>query len=288
MKQLYLPIVAVISLILPKYGCSQTETKILIESFDSTNTADFLHKNKTWATMHTLTWVDLNGNGREDAFESFKDVTIVSDPVNGNKNKVLSVRLNRLSGDTFFRFRNKKTLLNQMRRAEIATLIGGEKKVQLISPHNKYLFSFDILIPTDSFEFEKNKLASRDIVAQWHDVGIESDSPPLSVQIRGNRWYLAVNRVGDKEHMDYIDLGEVQQNKWVSWKFEVIFSPSSDGELKVFKNKLQIYSDNQPNLPRDTYQYFKVGIYKPDWWRKPTTTISRKIYYDNISMFEVR
>lgn len=117
-----------------------------------------------------------------------------------------------------------------------------------------------------------------EVVAQWHevpdwDLGETWRSPPISLEIRNDHYYVKVmwasapvntNRTKDGEI--YYDLGAVDKNIWNDWVFHIKFSYTSTGILEVWKNKTNVVTRNGPNSYNDQHwPYFKLGIYKWAW-----------------------
>lgn len=117
-----------------------------------------------------------------------------------------------------------------------------------------------------------------EVVAQWHeipdfDLGETWRSPPISLEIRNNRYTVKVlwaskpvNTNKTKDGEMFYDVGPVESNVWVDWVFHIKFRYDSTGILEVWKNKEQVLTRNGPNSYNDEHwPYFKLGVYKWPW-----------------------
>jgi len=157
---------------------------------------------------------------------------------------------------------------------------------------NERWYGFSNYLPVD---FIADGLA--EIIAQWHevpdwDLGETWRSPPVSLSIKNDRYYVQVlwaaarvntNRSKDGEKI--IDLGPVDRERWNDWVFHIRFSWKADGLIEIWKNKQRILTLQGPNSFNDEhYPYFKIGIYKWGWngWASYSPAEKRVLYYDEV------
>ncbi len=164
----------------------------------------------------------------------------------------------------------------------------------------EHWYGFSMLLPKGGPEDWATD-SSAEIVAQWHNSPdpAEKDaiiSPPLALLTRNGNWEL--HRWWDErattnnslmwaagKHEER-SLGSYEQDKgrWTDWAFHVRWGWAAEHKplLEVYKNRRLVYRSTGPNTTNDAVgNYFKMGIYKWDWWQqKPSQTTSRVIYHD--------
>jgi len=142
-----------------------------------------------------------------------------------------------------------------------------------------------------------------EIVAQWHAVpdtvlGETWRNPVLSLSTTDGKWGIRniwdskpntfVNHNRKYDGVEDFSAGEYQTDKWVTWKFHIIWSHLDDGVLEVWKNDELVATRYGPNCFNDKIgPYFKLGIYKG--WKKntqPSNITQRTLYFDDISINE--
>ena len=159
-------------------------------------------------------------------------------------------------------------------------------------PDAENWYGFSSYLPGD---FVSDPMAEK--IAQWHeipdwDLGENWRSPPISLGIQNDRYYLqilwaaaAVNTNDTKDGQKDIDLGPVDKAKWNDWVVHIKFSYRSDGILEIWKNKQKIFSYYGPNSFNDKHlPYFKIGIYKWGWkdWAGYSPEEKRVLFYDEV------
>jgi hypothetical protein len=138
-----------------------------------------------------------------------------------------------------------------------------------------------------------------EIIAQWHevpdwDLGEKWRSPPISLGIENNRFYVKIlwaaaavntNKTIDGEKKAI--LGNVEKEKWNDWVFHIRFSYREDGILEIWKNKEKVFEYYGPNSYNDeNFPYFKIGIYKWGWngWSGYSPEDERVLFYDEVKI----
>lgn len=135
-----------------------------------------------------------------------------------------------------------------------------------------------------------------EIINQWQGkpdlaIGEAWRSPPLGLELRLNRYRVAIRWAADKINtvlntkVEYVDLGPIEHNKWNDWVFHIKWGYKS-GTLQIWKNgKLILERLNKPIGYNDIlYPYLKVGIYKWEWSDLKTLSTSkeRSYYIDEV------
>ncbi len=161
-------------------------------------------------------------------------------------------------------------------------------------------YGFSILLPQGGTEDWATD-TSAEVVAQWHNSPDPEEkdatiSPPLALLTKNGGWEL--HRWWDERpvtdnslmwnsgrHEETL-LGSYEADKgaWTDWAFHVRWGwlPEHAPLLEVYKNRTLVYRSTGPNTTNDAVgNYFKMGIYKWDWWQgKPSLTSRRVIYHD--------
>ncbi|MEP0357613.1 polysaccharide lyase [Paraglaciecola sp.] len=161
-----------------------------------------------------------------------------------------------------------------------------------------YRYAFKIYLP-DSYVAD----SVWELVAQWHaypdfEIGETWRNPPLALATTNGEWtisnawdakrntFATGNRVYDGQEKWV--LGDYETDVWTAWLFEVKWSHTDDGYIKVWKNGELVVSKSGPNTFNDKVgTYFKAGIYKG--WRNKNTipkngVRSRTLYFDDITI----
>jgi len=156
---------------------------------------------------------------------------------------------------------------------------------------NEFWYGFSNFFPTS---YVRDPV--EEIISQWQampdtKLGEEWRSPPLSLQIKDDRykvsviWSSANISTSENTHIDFFDLGPVDRNRWNDWVFHVKWSYNS-GTLQIWKNGVLLLERlNKPIGYNDVlYPYFKIGIYKWEWSNPKTisTSTNRMYYIDEI------
>lgn len=269
------------------------------------------NKNAIWHTAHASEKVDISQNGQIDSEENFKKTSIVTDPFDKN-NKILRFELNRVSSKFYAKYScddkyndnviddlelNKrfdsisnnyctdcskdsplkkslsgwKTHLN---RNEIA--INGDPQRKLYKVNRDHWFGLNMLIDS---EYEIDSNGNAEVVTQFHVSGKEALAPPIVLVVNNGRFVLIVN-LPISGKVDRYDLGPVVKDKWITWKYHMIFSKSDKkGLMEIWRDGKLLQSVEGRNKDRNYRVYLKVGIYKASWWycKNPISSTSKKV-----------
>lgn len=178
--------------------------------------------------------------------------------------------------------------VNSSKRAEI--------KLRPVAANSEYTYRFSIFLP-DSFIADPN----RELVAQWHglpdfSLGEDWRTPPLALNTVNGQWQIVrrwdANAVTPKRNIpgqQSIYLGEYSTGTWTDWLFQVKWSHTADGILKIWKDSELVVEENGPNTYNDrTGPYFKAGIYKPGWKHRPERSVvdERVVFFDDINVVD--
>lgn len=257
-----------------------------------------------WTLFHAEN-KNFNTNPAIESFERIKTTSIVQNFGNGGKS--IRFDLRRMNGDLVDEFYQFGTFYgdsatigsgefyNHITRNEIATY--DYPGVTTFKPDEEYWFSYDIFVPDNDTEylFETQNCNIQDslnyeLVGQWHLTNQTTSTfakPPLSLQIHCNKWVISQNPVSDGESGVVKNIiSDVEKGQWINWKFNVIFSTSNEGKLEVWKNGNLVHSISGQTLPVEIPVYFKIGVYKPHWWSRSSSTIRRVVYYDNVQIYK--
>lgn len=282
------------------------------ESFDY---LDSLYQNKDkkhiWRTEHAVENIDITEDGVISSEEKFKRTSIVQDPFDKN-NKIIRFELNRVSPKFYSkyacddsehnnvitdsvlnkRFKSQKKLYCtdcqkdsplkrnfyewdvHMKRNEIA--ISGSKKRKLYKTNRDHWFGFKMLVDP---EYEFDTVKNGEIVTQFHVLGKNAKSPPVTIVIANERFQLVIIKNNDGKPKSY-DLGPVNKNKWVNWKFHLVLSKrDKKGFVEVWRDGEKLQSISGKNIGENFRMYLKIGVYKYGWWNcdYETSDSSKKI-----------
>lgn len=154
-------------------------------------------------------------------------------------------------------------------------------------------YAFSTYLP-ENYQYDP----SFEIIAQWHsspDSGEEWRSPPLSLQIRGDK-FVIINRWDSRlispdgnvpEGLETLYVDDVDKGRWVDWVFYMAWDYDNSGALKVYRDGVLIVDKSgRPNCYNDPNIYMKMGIYKPHYKYNPdfSTTTSRVLYHDAVKI----
>ncbi|MDP4263742.1 MAG: polysaccharide lyase [Bacteroidota bacterium] len=118
-------------------------------------------------------------------------------------------------------------------------------------------------------------------IFQWHpnnSTGVGT----ASLWASGGRFVFQRDPSGSNTASEYIDIGPVISNQWVSWVIHVKWADDNTGLLQVWKNgSLMIDKANIKTAPTEG-TYFKLGIYKFGWLTQVFATTERVLYYDEV------
>lgn len=131
----------------------------------------------------------------------------------------------------------------------------------------QYEYQFSMFLP-DSFPIVPTRL----IIAQWkqHCPGksCSDDSPVLAIRYQSGKLLITLNNDSGRHYL--YKLSEEIRNYWLDFKFQIRFSPKSDGEVVVFLNDKNIvnykgitsYTEKRGYDSKNNRYYFKMGLYR--------------------------
>jgi hypothetical protein len=280
------------------------------ESFDYLDSL-FQNKNAIWHTAHASEKVDISENGLIDSEENFKKTSIVPDPFDKN-NKILRFELNRVSPKFYAKYscdddvndnvindlaleRSFDSIANSyctdcrensplrkslpgwkthLNRNEIA--INGDLQRKLYKVNMDHWFGLNMLIDSD-YDIDSN--GNTEVVTQFHEAGKKALAPPIVLIVNNGRFVLIVNLPINGTVGRY-DLGPVVKDKWISWKYHMIFSKNEKkGLIEVWRDGELMQSIEGRNKDRNYRVYLKIGIYKASWWycQNPISKTKKKV-----------
>lgn len=136
--------------------------------------------------------------------------------------------------------------------------------------HQKVWYKFSILIPED-FPVVDDRL----VISQVKQT--VSASSPLQLyaqRFRNGQHYLTIYDMtnGDKEEAARVTLPDLTKEQWHDFIFQIYYSETSDGYIKMWMDGKQVTSFNGPTASRKGRNqfYHKIGMYR-DQWPDPMT-----------------
>lgn len=187
-----------------------------------------------------------------------------------------------------------KCLRVRMQQAEdFSAVANGSPRSELafgrqfrIEPGKDYVFEWSTFLPLDH-RFDELQPES---ITQIHQ-SLSRGSPPFMLTLTGDEYQVEI-RGGESESLKTNkhrwgsasgDLG-----KWVKWRLHYV--PDAKGPnavLHLFKNNIRdLDASGQPNAyAGDTLAYWKLGIYKWGWKKKPSDASSRTIFYRDFFVY---
>src|SRR5690606_19776500 len=104
-----------------------------------------------------------------------------------------------------------------------------------------------------------------------------SGSPYLSLRVANDRFQFRIGK-------EYIDLGRVVKDVWHQYVFHIKHATGSGGFVDVWQNGEKVISKTGKSSDSAIQPNWKLGIYKPTWEKRSTSTSKRIIYYDNVKI----
>ncbi|WP_461490977.1 polysaccharide lyase [Pontibacter sp. HJ8] len=143
--------------------------------------------------------------------------------------------------------------------------------------HNERWYSFAAFFPANSYTTD----TSNELISQWHQNG----SPPISLRIVNDRFYLRVLHNSKDTSWKVLDLAPVTKDTWHEFIFHIVHSAGNDALIEVWHNgqKLVHYTGRN-NIESEKMPYWKIGIYKAKWNNSRTDSDLRVVYFDDISV----
>lgn len=122
---------------------------------------------------------------------------------------------------------------------------------------------------------------------EWHpDNGQRINA--ASLWVSGGSYVLQVDRDGTGTTSDYLDLGPVVSDRWVSWVVHVRWTVDQTGFLQVWKNDSLMVDRKGVRTCSPDGVYFKLGLDKFGWGSQPSHVSKRVVYYDEIRIGDER
>tara|TARA_Y100000034_G_C6902469_1_gene417704 strand:+ start:254 stop:961 length:708 start_codon:yes stop_codon:yes gene_type:complete len=155
--------------------------------------------------------------------------------------------------------------------------------------NNEYSYSFSIYIPND-FPIVSTRL----VLAQWKQNDEENnalvDNPVLALRYVGGELFITLQTT-EKKNRIFRTSNEVR-GKWLDFVFQVKFTRTKKGLVKVWMNKKKIVDYNgitayseKHNYPKQGHFYFKMGLYR-DRMNEPMTIYIDEFYKKLIKTFK--
>jgi hypothetical protein len=182
------------------------------------------------------------------------------------------------------------------RNEDFAHVENGVPRGELLFPApvrfeqgKEYIVKWSTLLPSD-FEFDTRQLAIVTQINQGHWLG----GPTVALAVAGGRY--AISQHGGVHH-EQVSAGKwlccatEDKGRWVSW--ELHYVPDETGKVaatELFKDGQLVFdSEGYPNAyPGVQDSYLKIGVYKPDWQKKPADSKEISILYGPISIYVVK
>ena len=167
--------------------------------------------------------------------------------------------------------------------------------------HGKeYWIGFSVKLPA-TWENDVDGKAGEESLFQLHDTG-KNGSPPLSLHIRGNKWYWDIRSSTSGEYRCFSSSPTITKGAWVDFVIHTKLSEYNDGFLEVWRTvggkKAKIVDYTGPNAYADDHKDdiggkyvrgIQVGIYKWPWVNNGgigSKVTERKFYMDSIKLSE--
>jgi hypothetical protein len=150
-----------------------------------------------------------------------------------------------------------------------------------------YIINWQTYIPKD-YQIDRKQ---PEVISQIHQ-GTASGYPTFALFISETGRYGVRVRAGEGRGTEGSQFGDVERDKGrvVDWQMHYI--PDDIGKYSLVdlqkdgKDMFKIVG--VPNAyPSDDGAYFKIGIYKSEWQKKPTDVESRTLYYGKISIMRI-
>jgi hypothetical protein len=191
-----------------------------------------------------------------DTSRFVKGAVIIQSGVVKSGQSALKITLNQ--GDKY-EAGNDSSLVSE--RAELL-----EEKRLVSKEYAGYEYTFSMFIPAD-FPIVPTRL----VIAQWKQYCKQEicsdDSPVLALRYNNGILQITIQTGAHREafYETKVDI----RNKWISFKFQTIFSRTNNGYVKAWIDDKQVlnytgktcYSDER-GYPNNSYFYFKMGLYR--------------------------
>jgi hypothetical protein len=118
-------------------------------------------------------------------------------------------------------------------------------------------------------------------VFQWHPDN-STGTATASLWASGGRFVFQSNSSGGNAGSEYIDLGPVLSNQWVSWVIHVKWATDNSGIMQVWKNGALVIDKPHAVTAPPEGTYFKLGINKFGWGIQSSSVAQRVLYFDEV------
>jgi hypothetical protein len=118
-------------------------------------------------------------------------------------------------------------------------------------------------------------------VFQWHPDN-STGTATASLWTSGGRYVFETNSSGRNLGSEYIDLGPILNNQWMSWVIHVKWATDNSGILQVWKNGALVIDKPHAVTAPPEGTYFKLGINKFGWGIQPSSVTERVLYFDEV------
>jgi hypothetical protein len=171
----------------------------------------------------------------------------------------------------------KETILE---RAEL------QEAVKLVSVEDSgYIYSFSMFLPQD-FPIIPTRL----VIAQWKQYcqsgNCSIDNPVIALRYESGEFKITLKT--NPEKITLYSQKEDIRNKWLNFKFQILFARNQNGRIKVWLNDREIINyagitaySQEYGYPDPGYFYFKMGLYRDQ------TTVPMSIYIDDYKKQEL-
>ncbi|WP_431762712.1 heparin lyase I family protein [Paraburkholderia sp.] len=194
------------------------------------------------------------------------DISVIDDPVR-HGHKVMRATIDR--GENFSHIANGVARAEVLFPAPVRFAQGGD-----------YLIEWSTYL-APNFAFDSKQLM---IITQIHQ-GSRKGGPAVALTLLGTRY--AISEHGGAEHKNvsaaqWLCCADTDRGKWVRWALHYV--PDETGKhavAELYKNDALVFTaTHAANAYPDAQDaYFKLGLYKPDWYLQPTDVSSSTVLY---------
>jgi hypothetical protein len=146
-----------------------------------------------------------------------------------------------------------------------------------IATNNNRWYSYALFFPGLEYKVD----ATDEVITQWHQGG--GVTPALCLRTKADHLFLRI--LGET----WIDLGQLDKDRWHSYVMHIKHSAASDGLIEVWCDGKKIMNRTGPNAypVNSTYHlpFWKIGIYKSYWNGSQTSSTNKRVlYFDEIRL----
>jgi hypothetical protein len=207
----------------------------------------------------------------EETFESNTSLSRVISLQTSTKHGFKIVESPVYSGSRSGRFelRNSDPMIHRGKRAELFVVNR--------TTHKDRWYSFAAYFPAEEYQYD----SANELITQWHQGG----SPPISLRIANNRFYLRVLHAEKDGKWQTFDLAPVTKDVWHAFVFHITHSHGADALIEIWHNGKKVVNYTGRNhYEARPMPYWKIGIYKAKWNHNTTDSDKRVVYFDNIKV----